>query len=65
MRSDQNNPVKRRKSKYGFINSYHFELLNNDICPYCFSIISGNNDEYFPEEEIEIESEEEEINDKQ
>ena len=32
------------------------------MCPFCFSVINENDDEYFPEEEMEIESEETEIN---
>ena len=31
VRQNQDNPVKRRKQKYGFINSLHFQLLNIDI----------------------------------
>ena len=61
VRQNQDNPVKRRKQKYGFINSLHFQLLNIDICPYCFSVINEDDEEYIPEEKTENDLQEEEL----
>ena len=48
-------PAKRRKSRYGFINMAHFSFLEAGICPFCFSTINSDDEEYYPETESEEE----------
>ena len=47
--------VKRKLTKFGFINSSHFDLAENGICPLCMSTLTSDDDDFNPEEETEEE----------
>ena len=48
-------PTKRRKSRYGFINMTHFSFYEAGICPFCYSTINSDDEEYNPETEFDEE----------
>ena len=43
--------VKRKLIKFGFVNECHFTLIENGICPLCFSTLTSDDGEFEDNEE--------------
>ena len=52
---NEKNPVKRRKSRYVYFNMAHFSFYEAGICPFCYSTINSDDEEYNPNIECEEE----------
>ena len=47
--NEENYSSKRRMTKFGFINKTNLDLTANGICPFCFSVINSDDEEFDPE----------------
>ena len=52
---DENHPIKRRKSRYGYLNMAHFSFYEAGICSFCDLTFNSDDDEYNPNTECEEE----------